>query len=181
MSDNECCATCRHRYKLQKYYFDKDGQFQSADMDGYACAAPELMYDGVITWMMTNRLEDDMCECYKPEDGWRDLVYYIAGPMSGLPDYGREHFNEVEAKLKADGCKVINPAILPTDLPDRVYMPMCLAMVREADVIVLLDGWRDSRGAQLEYDYAVRCNKRVLTEEYVFSEKWRDRIWRVTW
>ena len=89
----------------------------------------------------------------------REIVYYLAGPMTGLEDLGRARFNEAEARLRRDGCKVLNPACLPVDLPGRVYMPICLAMIRESDVVIMLDGWEDSKGARLERDYAIQCGK----------------------
>lgn len=100
----------------------------------------------------------------------REPVYYIAGKMRGTPDLGRAHFNAVEAKLRARGAKVLNPAILPVDLPDEVYMPICLAMLREADIVVLLDGWEDSQGAGLEKRYAEMCGKFMIPEECIGYE-----------
>lgn len=94
----------------------------------------------------------------------REPVYYLAGKMRGTADLGRAHFNAVEKLLRGRGAKVLNPAILPVDLPDDVYMPICLAMLREADVVVMLDGWENSAGANLEKRYAESLGKFMLTE-----------------
>lgn len=41
---------------------------------------------------------------------------YIAGPMTGIPDYNRPAFNEYAAKLVEQGHTVLNPATLPDGL-----------------------------------------------------------------
>lgn len=99
-------------------------------------------------------------------------VIYIAGKMRGLIDYGREHFRQAEEFLKGCfGWKVINPAVLPTGLNPESYMPICLAMLREADAIGLLPDWEDSPGAKLEKRFAEETGKRIifLAEEYGFE------------
>ncbi len=97
----------------------------------------------------------------------KDIVCYIAGPMRGQPDLGRAAFRRAEEKLRAFGWKVLNPAILPDDLPQETYMPICLAMVREADCVVLLDGWERSAGAKLEHDFAVAGGILCVTEDMI--------------
>lgn len=93
-------------------------------------------------------------------------VYYIAGPMAGTPDMGRERFNAAEKKMREEyRVSVLNPACLPLDLHKGSYMPICLAMVREADIVIMLDGWENSPGARLEHDYAVKCGKLILPED----------------
>lgn len=81
-------------------------------------------------------------------------VVYIAGKMAGLPDKGRVAFMEAQARLQQLGCVVLNPAVLPDGMPGNRYMPICLAMISQADALVLLDGWEDSPGANLEKEYA---------------------------
>ena len=88
-------------------------------------------------------------------------VIYIAGKMRGLEDLGREKFYEAEKILRAKGWKVLNPARLPDDLPGECYMPICLAMLREADSVAMLDNWRESAGAQIEYRYADEIGKAI--------------------
>ena len=87
------------------------------------------------------------------------MIVYIAGPMSGIEDYNRPYFFKAEGELRAMGHKVLNPAVLPTDLPDEAYMPICLAMIDQCDAVCLLDGWEQSQGAVLEAVYAQRCGK----------------------
>jgi len=89
-------------------------------------------------------------------------VAYIAGPMRGLPDLGRAAFYEAEIRLREKGWKVINPARLPEDLPQECYMPICLAMVDQADTIALLPGYENSAGAQVEIAYGAQTNKEII-------------------
>lgn len=93
-------------------------------------------------------------------------VVYIGGKMRGLPDYGRHHFMDAEEELKHKGYIVLNPASLPIGMPDEKYMPICLAMLEAADYLYLLDGWKDSTGAQAEYAYALCQRKSVMFEGY---------------
>lgn len=93
-----------------------------------------------------------------------NFVIYIAGPMSGIEEYNRPAFRDAEMKLLmlGENVTVLNPAVLPVSLPDKAYMPICLAMVEQADMLVLLPGWEDSEGAILEKNYALRQEKMVV-------------------
>lgn len=90
------------------------------------------------------------------------VLIYIAGKMSGLPDYNRPAFMQAEKMLKDKGHIVINPAYNPDGLTHEQYMHICLPMVEVADAIYLLDGWEDSRGAFREYLHAKDLNKVIL-------------------
>jgi hypothetical protein len=96
-------------------------------------------------------------------------VIYIAGPMSGTEDLGRARFAAMEKRLRERGYAVLNPACLPTDLPEERYMPICLAMLHASDMVMMLDGWTGSFGASMERDFAMRCGRTVVYE--------RDREW----
>ena len=100
-------------------------------------------------------------------------VVYIAGPMRGLDDCGRERFEKAERKLLAYGYRPINPGVLPTNLDDVNYMPICLAMISQADSIMMLDGWQYSEGANLEYKFAWMCRKNILLEGNL--EPWKKQ------
>ena len=78
------------------------------------------------------------------------MKIYIAGPMSGLVEFNRPAFMFTAAKLTGRGHTVLNPAILPDGLSQAEYMDICLAMLRCADAIYLLDGWESSLGAVAE-------------------------------
>ena len=50
---------------------------------------------------------------------------------------------------------------LPDDMPPERYMPICMAMIDQADELVLLGSWLASPGAQLARDYAAYQRKPV--------------------
>lgn len=92
---------------------------------------------------------------------------YLSGPMTGVPDHNFPYFNAVAAKLRSIGLRVVNPAENfngVTDLERSTYLRKDIALLTECKSILFLDGWRDSRGAQLEYVNARELD--LLTFEY---------------
>jgi hypothetical protein len=87
---------------------------------------------------------------------------YIAGPITGIFDY-RKKFKKVEKKFIEMGHIIINPATLPSGLKD--YMPICKAMIDQADAIYFLKGFSESVGSLEEFDYAKSNKIPVLFEE----------------
>jgi hypothetical protein len=80
------------------------------------------------------------------------MLIYLAGPMSGLPDWNYPAFHKAAAELRAAGHTVINPAEVNPDTtqPWESCLRACLAEVVKCDTIALLPGWEHSRGAKLE-------------------------------
>lgn len=111
------------------------------------------------------------------------MTVYIAGGITGDENYKerlaaakRMLLREEEDRLdstawyygspRAD--TVLNPAELPADWPGKVYMDVCLAMIRAADLVAFLPGWEQSRGASLEMQYSRYEGKpvyKISTEE----------------
>lgn len=91
-------------------------------------------------------------------------VIYIAGPMKGYRGFNRDAFSRAEKELRDHGWKVLNPGILPLDLPGSAYMPICLAMLREANAVYMLRDWEYSEGAALEHAYAEKTEKAIIYE-----------------
>lgn len=89
------------------------------------------------------------------------MIIYIAGKMTGLPDKGRKHFDEAEKVLEEQGHVVLNPAVLPDEMPGNRYMPICFAMIDQADAVCMLENWEESPGAKLEKAYAEYQGKKV--------------------
>lgn len=79
---------------------------------------------------------------------------YIAGPMSGIPEFNRPAFHRAARHIVRRGNVALNPAILPDGLEQAEYMDICFAMLRCADAIFMLDGWQQSAGAKAEYALA---------------------------
>lgn len=105
-------------------------------------------------------------------------TYYLAGPMTGHPQFNIPLFKEVASKLEDQGYKVINPC----ELDDSKWYDICLnspdgdltkaeeeageslfgavlskdvAIVSDADSVILLPGWENSRGSCLEVITAI--------------------------
>ena len=81
------------------------------------------------------------------------MIVYIAGPMTGLPEYNYPAFHAAAAHARTLGYEVINPADNfdgDTTLPWATYLRQALRQVLDADAIVVLPGWESSKGAQLE-------------------------------
>ena len=81
-------------------------------------------------------------------------VLYLCGPMTGIPDMNRPAFLQAEEELTAAGFIVLNPARLPVGMNPDQYMPICLAMLQQADGVAMLPGSHRSPGARLETAYA---------------------------
>lgn len=106
-------------------------------------------------------------------------VWYLAGPMSGLPQFNVPKFDRITAILRGNGLTVINPAELDSDEMREEALKSDgsggIVAAQEAgdfemagetwgdvlarDVkvisdqvagIILMDGWHESRGARLE-------------------------------
>jgi hypothetical protein len=77
---------------------------------------------------------------------------YIAGPMTGLPEFNYPAFFEAEKKIEALGFKVTNPARNDEDTskPFAYYIKIAIKQVLQNDAIAFLPGWRQSRGANIE-------------------------------
>lgn len=107
------------------------------------------------------------------------MTVYIAGKMTGLPDLGRQAFNDAEKRLIDAGYDVINPAILPRFLSREQCIPICLAMIDAADVVFALENWEDSPGARLEVEYAKV--RRKIIKYRVQPEPSSSLIDKTTW
>ena len=81
---------------------------------------------------------------------------YIAGPMTGLPEFNFPAFNTAAARLASDGFTPVNPA--DHGLVDGAqwgdYLRYDLAQLVGCEAIYFLTGWSHSRGARLEHSLA---------------------------
>ncbi len=79
------------------------------------------------------------------------MKYYIAGPITGDPDYKRKF--AAAAEIFREGWPddvAINPAVLPEGMSPADYMKICLPMLLASDGVFLLPGWETSAGAKIE-------------------------------
>lgn len=115
------------------------------------------------------------------------MMAYIAGAITGVENY-KARFAAAKRMLLREGedrpismehyygtpraDKVLNPAELPEGWPKGLYMDVCLAMIRAADLVVFLPGWERSRGASLEMQYSRYEGKPVYKIEEEQLEAW---------
>ena len=92
---------------------------------------------------------------------------YISGKITGTTDY-IQRFERVEKAL-SKYYTVINPAKVNAQLPKETvweeYMKMSMCMLEMCNAIYMLKGWKDSKGARLEYNYAVENNYKIIFEK----------------
>jgi len=97
------------------------------------------------------------------------MKVYISGPITGHPDY-MERFSEAEEKLKEQGHEVINPAKVNANLPASTtydqHMTLDYIMLDMADAVCMLSGWDKSKGACIEYGYALAKGKIIINSYY---------------
>lgn len=80
---------------------------------------------------------------------------YIAGPMTGLPDWNFPAFNWAAAEWRAAGWEVLNPAEAfdgDTNRPYVEYVEHDIELLKTCDAIAMLRGWdgENARGSVWE-------------------------------
>ena len=97
------------------------------------------------------------------------MKIYVAGPMTGLMFMNFPAFNAEAARLRTLGHEVINPAEINPDksMPWTDCMRADIAALVTCEAIVLLPGWRESKGATLEHHIAERLGMQVFECEEV--------------
>ena len=90
---------------------------------------------------------------------------YISGPMTGIKDYNAPAFNEAAEALRELDYAVCSPTetsdFLGLHLSHQQYLRFDFERVLEADFLVALDGWFDSKGARAEILMAIRIGTKV--------------------
>jgi hypothetical protein len=83
-------------------------------------------------------------------------IVFLCGPMSGLPHNNYPAFNREARRLRAMGYHVENPAEnrAPPGREWSEYMRMSISQLMTCDVVALLPGWEQSKGATLEHHVA---------------------------
>jgi hypothetical protein len=89
---------------------------------------------------------------------------YLAGPMTGLPEFNYPAFIAEAARLRAMGFEVENPAEnpLPADAPWQLCMRAAIRQMVGCDMVATLPGWDKSQGAQLEVYLADRLEIQIV-------------------
>ncbi|MGO4608389.1 DUF4406 domain-containing protein [Variovorax sp. 2RAF20] len=81
---------------------------------------------------------------------------YIAGPMTGLPEFNFPAFNVLAAELRAQGWHIENPAEhgIVEGATWADYLHYDISRIATCEAIFLLPGWSKSKGAALEVHIA---------------------------
>lgn len=115
------------------------------------------------------------------------FTVYLAGPMSGVPNFNFPAFNRAAAILRAEGHSVFNPAERDIERHGGVDISAgnhagdpavaekehgfslreALAddtafICREADAIAMLPGWESSKGARAEHALAFALGHTII-------------------
>lgn len=86
------------------------------------------------------------------------MKIYIAGAIARDPDY-RAKFQRAADMLIERGHIPLNPAVLPEGLSEQFYMTSAITMINEADAVLALPDWQNSKGAWVEYVYCQKISK----------------------
>lgn len=110
----------------------------------------------------------------KQREDHKAKTVYIAGPMTGLPNWNYDAFNEKARDLRLKGYLVNNPAeIHNAQEHSREWcMTRAISLLIHADYIYLLKGWQNSSGAKLEKEIAEQCGIEVLYE----ARSWENSL-----
>lgn len=94
---------------------------------------------------------------------------YLAGPMSGIDDHNFPKFNRIAGILTRCGWTVLNPAdhgvVAKADWED--YLRYDLGLLCTCEAAYFMDGWKNSRGANLEHMVAAQLRMQVYYENGV--------------
>ena len=104
-------------------------------------------------------------------------VVYIAGPIANDPDYELK-FKAAEKYLRSQGLVTLNPAAIvgpfakrfPKRSSDKNIMRACRRLIDGSDILALLPGWFQSKGATAEVA--------MYTQAFIMNDKTRS-IWIV--
>lgn len=116
------------------------------------------------------------------------MLYYLAGPMTGYPEYNWPAFEYASDMLRSDSWDIISPhendheETLETrgsTLPYAGYLADDFKLLLDCGGIILLQGWTASRGAMAEFQYAVTADMEIWLFESLASDKGYYRVTRM--
>lgn len=93
---------------------------------------------------------------------------YLSGPMSGIPEKNKAEFCKAQAHYMSEGFFVINPHEIGETMYfvmtrthgkepiERYYIAEDLQYLGHCDMMVLLPGWENSKGCNIEIAFATQ-------------------------
>jgi nucleoside 2-deoxyribosyltransferase len=93
----------------------------------------------------------------------RDRTFYLAGPMSGYPEYNFDEFERWAEILRRGGLKIASPHEIDHgetpetrgSLPYQNYIDAGMKLLESCGGIILIAGWPQSSGACAELSRAI--------------------------
>ena len=101
-------------------------------------------------------------------------MLYVSGGMSGLPDLNRPAFNKAAKALRKKGYQVVNPPELDYNEPKRSWedcLKRDIKHLMKCKEIATLQGWKKSRGANLEVYIGKALKYPVHPVEYYLKRR----------
>lgn len=92
-----------------------------------------------------------------------DKVYYLSGPMSGIPDFNYPSFVKISEELRDAGIKIESPHenVWPPNHENlsepqlwQAMMGKSMLQMTRCNGIILISGWPQSKGARRELEFA---------------------------
>lgn len=92
-------------------------------------------------------------------------IVYLAGPMTGLPQFNYPTFTATAQMLRRAGFTVLSPTEngLPPSAAWERHMRRDLRLLLDCQGVAVLPGWEASRGASLEVSVAKALSMPVRT------------------
>lgn len=95
------------------------------------------------------------------------MKVYISGAITNNPNYEAE-FAAAEKEIVEAGHEVINPAKVNMPLPESTthdeFMHVSFALMDLCDTVFMLKSWETSKGAHMEFEYAMRHKMTIAFE-----------------
>ncbi len=95
---------------------------------------------------------------------------YISGKITGLTEAeARSNFKRAENYLHKLGHKTVNPMTIVHnhDKSWENFMREDLKAMFDCDTIFMLQGWRKSKGARIEYELARHLKMKIIIEKLI--------------
>ena len=111
-------------------------------------------------------VNEDLVEQFNATKGMNKL--YLSGPMTNVENYNHDLFNKVAAEFRMVGFDVCSPSEFFDGDKTREreeYMREAFKYLLEADTVVILPGWEESKGARIEIMVAQELGLNIV--EYV--------------
>lgn len=98
---------------------------------------------------------------------------YISLPISGLDIAERKRYaRDLVKRIRKMGYQPVNPLEngLPESASHTAHMERDLELLRECEVMIQCDGWEQSQGCMIEYNYCVDHGLSMISEYDIETE-----------